>query len=330
MAMPRVRLTNAADLLGAARGEIGSPGVRRIEAEADTDAGVAMVVLPPDMRAALGLALLGTRRVRYSNGGEADLPWGAGVVLDLGGRRLLCDALVEPWRKRPLVGGAALEALGFLPERDDGGWSSSGPLPMRGEHGQHDARVVRPRARTERPRPIQRRRWMNGIDETIERVESLYRTLTGREPPAFATLGIPPEKDPMQHVTEQVERLLSTLAQPPASPQATAAASCPPLSVWESPTELRLCVELPGATRESVRLGVTNGLLTVAASPTGTEEGFQLRACERPVGEFLRSIALPSGVTEQDVQARMRDGILEIRLTKREATPTKVRPIPVA
>jgi len=168
---------------------------------------------------------------------------------------------------------------------------------------------------------------MNGIDETIERVESLYRSLTGREPPANGSLGIPPEKDPSQHVTEQVERLLGALAP---TPQSVGFTFNPTLSLWESETETRICVEMPGVSREGVRLTVTNRVMTISATPNPPEEGFTLRLCERPSGEYRRTVTLPNGVAEDDISAQMRDGVLEIRFPKRIVEAATTRPIPIA
>ena len=341
-------------------GEIRRDRVRCLWADAEFDGGAATLVLPPEVCASLDLAVKGTRRVRYADGHLANLGWTAEVLLELRGRRLLCDGLVDPSRTRPLVGGAALEALEMLPDPVSlraavalapplpqrppvrerrrivlllrflvQHWSFLDRMPMRWGHQTSGGTPSRARVRTGwSPVSAHRRRHVNDIDQTIERVESLYRSLTGKEPPPNGGLGIPPEKDPMQHVTEQVERLLGVLTVAPSARSSPSAS--PPLSVWESPTEILICVEMPGVARESVRLAVAGGMLSVAASPPGTEDGFSLRVCERPCAEFARVIALPSGVTEQDLRAQMRDGILEIRLTKRETNAAITRPIPIA
>ena len=53
------------------------------------------------------------------------------------------------------------------------------------------------------------------IDTAIEQVERLYESVTGRDAPTleekpYAT--IPPERVPEEHVQEQVDRLIQTLA----------------------------------------------------------------------------------------------------------------------
>lgn len=328
----RIRITNASDLLRAARGEIRIEVARRVEADAETDRGVAKIVLPARLRDALGLADLGPRRVRYSDGHQAELRWTGSVLLEVAGRRLMCDGLVEPGRRMPLVGGGALEALDLVADPVTQAVAIALAPPL------SPGRPAVPRCRDwwallrawrwgSDPRlpmePARRRRPMQTIDETIAKVENLYRTLTGLEPPP-GSVAFPPEKDPLAHVTDQIERLSGALAT-----SQDAATVCPALSVWESETELRFCLEMPGVAREGVRLGFATGTLTVAASTTIVDTAFHLRARERPAGGFRRTLLLPPGIAERDVSAQMRDGILEIRIARREPS-SEARPIPIA
>ena len=41
-----------------------------------------------------------------------------------------------------------------------------------------------------------------------------------------------------------------------------------------------------------------------------------MRRFERPYGEFVRSLALPEGLDEENIVADYRDGVLEIRVPK--------------
>ncbi len=52
------------------------------------------------------------------------------------------------------------------------------------------------------------------IENTIGQVTRLYRAITGREVPVSDTpyAPIPAKKDPVQHVEEQIDRLLEVLA----------------------------------------------------------------------------------------------------------------------
>jgi hypothetical protein len=53
------------------------------------------------------------------------------------------------------------------------------------------------------------------IEQTIERVEQLYATIIGQRPPLPSGNGapIPPESDPLVHVSDQLERMVSLATQ---------------------------------------------------------------------------------------------------------------------
>ena len=73
------------------------------------------------------------------------------------------------------------------------------------------------------------------IDSVIGNIEQLYRSVTGREAPPVGETPyspIPPEKDPHQHVEEQLERLLGLLAAVPGKWSRKVWA--PSISVWEN------------------------------------------------------------------------------------------------
>jgi HSP20 family protein len=157
-----------------------------------------------------------------------------------------------------------------------------------------------------------------GIDEAIERMERLYRAVTGRDVPAAeaAYAPIPAEKDPAQHVEERLNQLLRILGGE--RPGTGAAPSwTPPISAWETDSELVLSVDLPGVKREQVEVTIQGNLLTVSgqrSSPAGN--GARLRLSESAVGAFRRAVLLSGVVRGAEPRAEMKDGILEIRIPK--------------
>lgn len=172
------------------------------------------------------------------------------------------------------------------------------------------------------------------IDSAIEQVERLYRSVTGREAPPvgeqpYAT--IPPERVPEEHVQEQVDRLVETLATFPAGGSVEAEWK-PPIALWEGREELVIAVDLPGASRDEVHVTVDRGLLQIHGNRplqgTRNGDGRTLKYVEHTYGKFRRAIPLPLSSRVDQLQANMRDGVLEIRIPKRE--PTEPRNIPVA
>src|SRR5215475_162552 len=104
------------------------------------------------------------------------------------------------------------------------------------------------------------------IDQTIVRIEQLYRTMTGRDIPAGNTafVPIPAEKDPGEHVERQLNRLLKALEEIELAARAAPAAWIPPMCVWENATEILVCMDLPGVRRDAVEVLSQGQVLTVS------------------------------------------------------------------
>lgn len=77
--------------------------------------------------------------------------------------------------------------------------------------------------------------------------------------------------------------------------------------------------ELPGFCKEDIRLDLKDGILTIAAQRSESEEdkaqkGQYIRR-ERRYGTFSRSFDV-TGIDESGITAAYKDGILELRLPK--------------
>jgi HSP20 family protein len=95
----------------------------------------------------------------------------------------------------------------------------------------------------------------------------------------------------------------------------------PAVDVWENEKELVYAFDLPGIPEEKISVEFDDGALTISGERERTdevrEEGFY--RYERRFGSFSRTVGLPQGVTEDDVKADYRDGVLVIKVTKPEA-----------
>jgi HSP20 family protein len=178
---------------------------------------------------------------------------------------------------------------------------------------------------------------MPAIERTIENVERLYKNLTGRDcpPPDVVFAPIPAERDPGEHVEEQLDRLLEALGQPmpgvPVMRTNSAPARVPPATLWESDTEFLLSMELPGVARDQVEVAIQgNTLIVTGRRQPANEDSMTLRAMEVPAATFRRTFPLPPGVKTSDPVAQMRDGVLAIRIAKDESRVAEARPIPVS
>jgi HSP20 family protein len=98
----------------------------------------------------------------------------------------------------------------------------------------------------------------------------------------------------------------------------------PPVDVLEYDEHYLVTIDLPGVDPESVSIEVENDVLTVSGERQRPEQG-QIFRSERPVGPFVRSLALPKGCDLENVVADYKLGIVEIRVPKpAERRPRKI------
>ncbi len=92
----------------------------------------------------------------------------------------------------------------------------------------------------------------------------------------------------------------------------------PELEVCEEGNNLIVRADLPGLSKDDVHVDIKHGMLTIQGErQEKREEGGQqqgYRRSERRYGSFYRTIALPQDVNMESAEAKMKDGVLEIRL----------------
>ncbi|MGB5265388.1 MAG: Hsp20/alpha crystallin family protein [Polyangiales bacterium] len=85
--------------------------------------------------------------------------------------------------------------------------------------------------------------------------------------------------------------------------------------------------EVPGLTADEVKVDVENKVLTLSGERKVEKEETEgsYRRVERQYGSFTRSFSLPETVDADHISADLKDGVLELRLPKKEApTPRKI------
>jgi HSP20 family protein len=93
----------------------------------------------------------------------------------------------------------------------------------------------------------------------------------------------------------------------------------PAVDIRESDNNVVLAAELPGVNPDDVELRVENNTLYLKGERKleGSEESYY--QTERVYGPFARAFTLPDSVDPNNVVAEFKDGILSIKLAKREA-----------
>jgi HSP20 family protein len=94
----------------------------------------------------------------------------------------------------------------------------------------------------------------------------------------------------------------------------------PAVDVWETEHEVVYAFDLPGIPEDKISVEFEDNALTVSADRERSQETSDERfyRFERRFGAFSRTIGLPQGVTEEDVKADYRDGVLEVHVSKPE------------
>jgi HSP20 family protein len=102
----------------------------------------------------------------------------------------------------------------------------------------------------------------------------------------------------------------------------------PTADVWETEGEVVYAFDLPGIPEDRVSVELDDNTLTVSAERERrekVEEGRYFRF-ERRFGTFTRTIALPQGVTEEQIKAEYNNGVLELHVAKPEQPkPRKIQ-----
>lgn len=99
----------------------------------------------------------------------------------------------------------------------------------------------------------------------------------------------------------------------------------PSMDVADNADKVEISVELPGMTREDVKIAVDGDMLTISGEKKAEKETKDktYRLVERSYGEFSRSIFLPRSVDATKIKANMTDGVLKIVAPKRPEAQTK-------
>jgi HSP20 family protein len=94
----------------------------------------------------------------------------------------------------------------------------------------------------------------------------------------------------------------------------------PAVDVWETDKEVVYAFDVPGIPEDKISVELEDDALTVSGERERTKEISDERfyRFERRFGSFSRTIGLPQNVTDDQIKADYRDGVLEVRVAKPE------------
>ena len=105
----------------------------------------------------------------------------------------------------------------------------------------------------------------------------------------------------------------------------------PAMEVRQRDDGLVIHADLPGLTPDDVHVELENGVLTISGERRDSSEDRQEGRyhSERSYGAFSRSIALPDGVDENQVNARFEHGVLEVTIPMPQQQQRRGRRVPI-
>jgi HSP20 family protein len=99
----------------------------------------------------------------------------------------------------------------------------------------------------------------------------------------------------------------------------------PVVDIFEDPESFLIKAELPEVSRDDVKVNLDNNTLSISGERRIEFEDKRenYHRVERAYGQFYRSFTLPPNVNSEAISAEFKDGILRLRLPKKEEAKPK-------
>lgn len=99
----------------------------------------------------------------------------------------------------------------------------------------------------------------------------------------------------------------------------------PQLDIFETDKEYRLSVEVPGVDRDDIDLSIDEDALVIRARKERSSEDVkedQYHRVERSYGRFERMLTLPTDADSDNIDAELKNGVLEVTIPRRQDVDT--------
>ena len=142
-------------------------------------------------------------------------------------------------------------------------------------------------------------------------------------------MNLPVRWDPFRELESFSSRLNHLLGQPAQDrrDEMMFADWSPALDVEETDQEYLLKTDLPEVKKETLKVGLESGVLTIEGERKYEKDATtkRLHRMERNYGRFLRRLTVPTEVDQQKIAADFKDGVLTVHLPKSSTSrPRKV------
>jgi HSP20 family protein len=105
----------------------------------------------------------------------------------------------------------------------------------------------------------------------------------------------------------------------------------PRLDVCETDTNLEIIADLPGMSKEDIKVTMEGDLLTIQGEKKEESEqtNKQYHTIERRSGSFYRALRLPTEVEKENIEANFKDGVLTLTLPKSKEAQRNIAQIEI-
>ena len=103
----------------------------------------------------------------------------------------------------------------------------------------------------------------------------------------------------------------------------------PSVDIKDEEDKFVISADIPGVDPKDIDVSMENGILTIKGEreTEDKEESNGYRRVECSYGSFYRRFSLPDTADADQIEAKGKDGVLEITVAKREATKAKKIPV---
>ncbi len=116
------------------------------------------------------------------------------------------------------------------------------------------------------------------------------------------------------------------------SPKARAAFT-PKVDIYEDKESYRFKVELPEVKKEDIKLECDRGIMTISGHKVFENEtksdDKKYHRIERNYGSFMRSFTLPEGANAEMINAEYTNGVLDVKVAKKQLSTTEAKKITI-
>jgi HSP20 family protein len=121
------------------------------------------------------------------------------------------------------------------------------------------------------------------------------------------------EISPLSNIRSRMDGLLEDIDSDDYTGPITAT---PPVDLIDLPAEIVVLVDLPGVSKDDVKLEGSSDMVEITAERTSKYDNDEHLVRERVSREYYRSIKLPTNIDDAAARASFFNGVLEVHLPK--------------